>query len=340
MRWEEHLSSVTIEWLLESDNPPVRYMTLRDLLDSSDHDSTLVTARVAVMEYAPIQASLDAQYPEGFWVKPGPGYSPKYRATVWQVIFLEQMRADGCDPRVRRACEYVLEHTQTESGGFGCSGVRTNRPPPPSRVLHCLNGNLVRALLGLGWWGDERLTRAIEWQSRCITGEGDVHYYKSGSSGPGFACAANGGEQCAWGAIKALRGLARVPADRRSPRITSAIQKGLEYLLSRDPVEADYPSADGHISSFWFKLGFPSGYVADVLQNLEVLVELGVIGDGRLRPALEWLLSKKDAQGRWRNEYAYNGKLWADVEHQGQQSKWVTLRALRVLKAMNKGGLL
>ncbi len=30
-------------------------------------------------------------------------------------------------------------------------------------------------------------------------------------------------------------------------------------------------------------------------------------------------------------EYTYNGKTWAEVEQKGQPSKWVTLRALRVL---------
>ena len=34
------------------------------------------------------------------------------------------------------------------------------------------------------------------------------------------------------------------------------------------------------------------------------------------------------------NEYAYNGKTWVDLERQGQPSKWVTLRACRVLRAV------
>jgi hypothetical protein len=34
-----------------------------------------------------------------------------------------------------------------------------------------------------------------------------------------------------------------------------------------------------------------------------------------------------DARGRWRNEYAFNGKTWIDIERQGDPSKWVTLRA-------------
>src|SRR3990172_10739029 len=86
-------------------------------------------------------------------------------------------------------------------------------------------------------------------------------------------------------------------------------------------------------SSSWFKPGFPSGYVADVLQNLEVLCDLGHGGKPRLTLAFDWLLSKQDAHGRWRNEYAYNGKTWVDFEAQGQPGKWVTLRACRVLRA-------
>ena len=84
-------------------------------------------------------------------------------------------------------------------------------------------------------------------------------------------------------------------------------------------------------SGSWFKLGFPSGYVADVLQNLEVLCELGHGRDARLAAAIEWLLARQDDHGRWRNQYAYNGKTWVDIDEHGQPSKWVTLRACRVL---------
>jgi hypothetical protein len=333
MSWLAKINGDPIPWLLEPDNPPVRFFALRDLLDRPLNDPELIEARSAIMHYAPIQASLDAQYPAGYWVKPGAGYSPKYRSTVWQIIFLEQMGADGSDPRVCRGCEYVLSHTQTPNGGFGVSGSGRLKPPPPSRVLHCLNGNLVRALLGLGWAGDERLEQAIQWQAAAIVGIKAVQYYRSGTAGPMFACAINGGEPCAWGAIKALRGLARVDPNQRSSLVAKAIDVGLNFLLSRDPLDADYPSADGRVSSSWFKLGFPSGYVADILQNLEVLTDLGYAQDTRLQSALDWLLDQQDDQGRWRNQYAYSGKMWLDVEAQGQPSKWVTLRALRVLRA-------
>jgi hypothetical protein len=81
-------------------------------------------------------------------------------------------------------------------------------------------------------------------------------------------------------------------------------------------------------------LGFPIGYVADILQNLAVLCELGFAKDARLQSAVDWLLSKQDSSGRWKNQSASNGKTWVDIDKQGQISKWVTLRACSVLKAV------
>lgn len=132
--------------------------------------------------------------------------------------------------------------------------------------------------------------------------------------------------------MKALRGLAAIPPRRRSAKVRTAIEQGVGFLLSVDPATAAYPT-DTNVSSSWFRLGFPSGYVADVLQTLETLVELGKAKDARLKAALDLVLGKQDERGRWRNEYAYNGKTWVDIEKQGAPSKWVTLRAAVVLKA-------
>lgn len=334
MVWQERLNQDPVPWLLEPENPAVRYFALTELLEQAPYAPEVVAAKAAINSAHPVKEILAAQSPDGYWVMPGPGYSPKYRSTVWQLMFLDQLGADGSDARVHAACEYVLTHTQTPNGGFGCKGGwRATVPLPNSTVLHCLHGNLLRALLGFGYGGDERVQHAIDWQARAITGDGFCDYYKSGTSGPGFACVANDREPCAWGAIKALRALARLPAAARTPQVTKAIRTGVDFLLSHDPVKADYPAGYGSISSSWFKLGFPSGYVADVLQNLEVLAELGHVRDKRLRPAIEWLLSKQDSHGRWKNQYAYTGKLWTSFEPQGAVSKWVTLRACRVLKA-------
>ncbi len=158
--------------------------------------------------------------------------------------------------------------------------------------------------------------------------------YYSVTPGPLFACGANARLSCAWGGVKAMLALSKVPSALRTPILQRATDQGAEFLLSRDPAVADYPSGySNNPSSSWFKFGYPIAYVTDVLQNLEALTALGYGQDPRLAHALELVESKQDSQGRWRMEYTYNGKTWADIEKKGQPSKWITLRALRVLKA-------
>jgi hypothetical protein len=319
-------------WLLDESTPAVRHLALRQLLDRPAGDPEVAAARAAAMATDPIAPILAAQDPEGWWVKPGPGYGPKYSSTVWSLMFLDQLGADGADPRIRAACEYVLQHTQASTGGFAAAGAKGGALP--SGVIHCLNGNVLRALIGFGWLDDERVQRAVAWQASAITGEGVTRWYGV-TPGPGFLCGPNTGRPCAWGAAKAVLALARVPEERRSPAVARGLEAGADFLLTRDPAVADYPTPryTTKPSASWFKLGFPSAYVTDVLQVLEALCEAGRAGDGRLAPAFSWLISQADAEGRWANRYAYHGKMVRDIDRQGRPSKWVTLRACRVLKA-------
>ena len=332
--WIDRLNADPLPWLLDESDPAVRHLALRGLLDRSEADPEVVRARAAAMQTDPIDSILRAQDAEGWWVRPGHGYGSKYSGTVWNVIFLDQLGADGGDPRVRAACEYVLEHTQAANGGFGCAAQGVGRPAPSS-VVQCLNGNLMRALLGFGWLEDERVQRSLAWQAAAITGEGVERWYAS-TPGPGFACGYNAGRPCAWGAAKVVLGLARVPAQRRSPVAQRALETGVSFLLSRDPAVADYPMLPGITkpSGSWFRLGFPVGYITDVLQVLEALCEVGAAGDGRLGPAVDWLIAQQDADGRWANRHANEGKMVRDIDTPGTPSKWVTLRACRVLRAV------
>jgi hypothetical protein len=337
MTWKSLLNADPLPWLLEPDkaNPGVRTFALRDLCDRPSDDLEVMAAKKVVMSTGPIPAILDAQYPDGYWVKPGSIYSPKYRGSVWQVLFLAQLGAGGgperaraLDERIRRAVEHVFEHGQAESGAFAMGGT-------PSTTIYCLWGNVVRALLDLGFWGDERLTLAIEQLSRSITGDGYEWYRKGGVQGPGFHCSANYNLPCGWGAVRALWALNAVPDEGRMPVVEAASEAAIEFLLSYDVARAEYPYKD-RVNSSWFKFGYPMGYVTDVLLNLEALAEAGCGGDPRLDEAVDLVLSKQDDRGRWPMEYSYNGKMWIDVEEKGQPSKWVTLRAVRMLKRMNE----
>ncbi len=169
----------TLDWLLEKDNPSVRYFALKYLLDRPDDDSEVRSARRAIMRSEPVKTIVAAQAADGHWQKPGTGYSPKYRATTWQLLFLAELGADGQQRAIRRGCEYVLEHTQAAHGGF-----TPYADARPSGALHCLSGNMTWALIALGRGDDERIGRAIDWLAGAITGDDFDSFYASGTSGP------------------------------------------------------------------------------------------------------------------------------------------------------------
>jgi len=95
----------TINWLLVEDSPGVRYLALRDLVQTPPDDLELIAAQRVAHLHGPIATILDEMDEAGFWAEPGPGYNPKYRGTVWVLIMLSQLGASvDLDERIQRAC--------------------------------------------------------------------------------------------------------------------------------------------------------------------------------------------------------------------------------------------
>jgi hypothetical protein len=335
MSWQTQLKGDSVSWLLEKNDPSVRYLALRDLKDLSSDDRELRVARKAAHQHGPIAAILAEMDRTGFWVEPGPGYNPKYRSTVWALIALAQLGASIAeDERIALACACFLDQALTAGGQITSSGA-------PSGTADCLQGNLCWALLELGY-DDPRLATAFEWMARTVTGEGvapvtdkqaAVRYY-AGKCGPLFACGSNNKLPCAWGGVKVMLALGQVPVKQRTPLMKRAIKQGAEFLLSVDPATAAYPAGfSSKPSQSWWKFGFPVFYVTDVLQIVEALAALGYGHDRRLENVVTLIRNKQDDQGRWLMEYDYTGKTWGDYGRKKAPSKWVTLRALRALKA-------
>ena len=322
----------TVDWLLETDDTGVRYIALRDLVAHDENE--LIAAKKKAHTEGPIAQILSKMEKEGYWEKPGAGYYPKYTGTIWSIVTLAQLGASiEIDKRIATACSYVLEHNLTEDGHFTVNGA-------PSGTADCLQGNLCDSLLDSGC-EDPRLDKAFEWMARSVTGEGvapmgdktaPLRYY-SGKCGPNFACGSNNKLPCAWGAVKVMLAFSKLPEQKRTPLINRAIKQGMDFLFSVDPAEANYPSGySNKPSGNWWKFGFPVFYVTDMLQTVEALVGLGYGNDPRLAKALKLIREKQDAQGRWLLEYDYTGKTWVDFGAKKKPNKWVTLRALRVLK--------
>jgi hypothetical protein len=322
----------SVEWLLEPNDIGTRYLAMRDLVQADEKEFS--AAKGKAHKEGPIAHVLAKMEKEGYWEQPGAGYYPKYTGTVWSVILLAQLGASiEMDARIGTACDYLVDNTLTKGGQFSVNG-------SPSGTADCLQGNLCAALLDLGY-AVPRLDKAFEWMARSVTGEGiapledkaaPVRYY-AGKCGPNFACGSNNKLPCAWGAVKVMLAFSKLRKEKRTPLIDGAITAGVDFLFSTDPAKADYPCGySNKPSGNWWKFGFPVFYVTDLLQNVEALAGLGYGADPRLANALGIIRDKQDAHGHWLLEYDYTGKTWLDFGAKKQPNKWVTLRALNVLR--------
>jgi hypothetical protein len=309
-----------LEWLLQPENPSARYLALRHLLDRPEDDPQVVEARVAIHDFPPVRAILGAQYPAGYWIKPDRGYSPRYRATIWQLVFLTDLGATPTEDIVR-ACEHVLANAlRTDHSLFSAHAHSTG-------IWPCLNGDLARAFTRLGL-GDHPAVRAViaALAERVLV--------------DGWICVRNGKrikeketwQPCLWGCVKVLRGFASIPEAQRSFAVRQAIGRGATFLHQHDLAQDQRPALVDE-PSHWLRLGFPLGYGSDLLEALLALVEVGVVPNQER--ALQTIRQKRDEAGRWRLEHALTGT-WADFGAQGTPSKWVTIRALQVLRAASR----
>lgn len=326
--WRSLLNGDLTDWLLGSDNPSVRYFTLRDILERPAEE--LRSIRPAIMGSGPVPAILEKQDKDGGWGDAKKFYTAKYQGTVWQLIILASLGADGKDERIRAACEFLLGHSQDpESGGFSIAYSPKTGGGRHSDVIPCLTGNMAWSLIRLGYLEDSRLRRAVDWittYSKFNDGEDEAP--KAWPYDRYEMCW--GKHTCHMGVVKMLKALAEIPENRRSNKVRWTIEKGAEFMLlhhvhkrSHDLRRVSKPG--------WLRFGFPLMYQTDILEILGILTGLGY-RDERMQEAIDRVLLKQDKRGRWKLESTFNGRFVADIEEKGKPSKWVTLNALRVLK--------
>ena len=323
------LKANPLPWLLEEDNPSVRYYTLIDILDVPPRDRRVIEAKKAIMEKGIVPKILARQKKGGYWEKAEDFYvQTKYKGTVWQLIILAELGADRNDPRIRSAGEFVLGASQDrESGGFAYRGGPAGGHH--SAVLPCLAGNMVWSLLRLGFRGDPRVERGIEWLTTYARFDD-----RTGAAPKGWPYEMRepcwGKHTCHSAAAKILKALAEIPEKERSPEVRRTIDAGAEYFLEHHVFKRSHDLSKA-VKPKWLKFGFPTMWDGDALEVFGTLTGLDY-RDPRMRDAAKLILTKQDASGRWALENTYNGRFQVDIEKKGQPSKWVTFLALKALK--------
>jgi hypothetical protein len=119
--------------------------------------------------------------------------------------------------------------------------------------------------------------------------------------------------------------------------VTAARLRGQEYLLERrlfrrrstgEPIAQDRKGG-----AVWTRFAFPTWWHYDVLRGLEYLRRAGATPDQRAAEAIDLVASKRDSDGRWPLEVQYPGVMPVEMDDgEGRPSRWMTLRALRVLR--------
>ena len=298
----------TISWLLNSQTPSIRYLTLTNLLHKPADDAEVLAVRAQIPLSKPVSAIFSRQDAEGFWASKKHYYSPKYRSSHWTMYLLTELAVPPETPALQKGADFMqetlikdkrLDSYQEESPGF-----------------YCLWGNWLRYQLYCGRFEDAAVQKGIELVCN------DIH--RSGK------CRYNGDLPCSWAVIRELNGLALIPKSQRNSEVEGAIRRGIQFLVEEhDLVAADYPSSE-KIHPLWFSLSFPLFYHTDILFTLRVLKELNALDHPNAVPALKWLKDKQNKKGIWTGGSPFKKRTRPFLVEPDTYIHWITLLAASV----------
>ena len=297
--WQKYLNGDPLPWLLDPENPSIRYWTLLNILDRPDNDPEVQETRSAIAQQALVKQLFALQHPEGYWGEETKPHSADGAVTA--LTLLHRLGVFPCE-RTAAGCDSVLKFSQHESGGFSM----TKRLR--SGIFPCTTGEHLAFLVYFGLGDDPRVQAAFAFLIQKMAADDALD------------CGRYEHRDCLWGAIAALNGLAVLPAGMHSEQSNRVVERLADTLL-----DAPYDFAGEH--KRWFTFGVPRGW--DLLSALKAVAANGYAHDPRFMHLLKLVVDRQNDQGRWLCGSV--SRTWP-VEKRNQPSKWVTLDALRVLK--------
>ena len=294
-----------IDWLLESD-PAIRWQVMRDLTDAPAPDVTAERARVVHEGWG--AQLLAAQDLDGRWG--GGTFFPRWVSTSDTLHLLYIFGPNPQSPEIRRALAPVHEAARWDYD--------PNMRFWDGEVEPCING---RTLAIGAYFGQDVRGIAARLLGEQMTDGGWNCEQENGSTRGAFDTTLN-----------VLEGLLEYErSTAANGDVKAARLRGEEYLLERRLL---HRLSDGQIpQKRWLYIGFPNAWFYDVARVLDYFRTARSEPDERMGEALDILESKRDADGRWPLDHAYHDASHIDFgEAEGQPSRWITLRALRVLR--------
>lgn len=328
--WKTMLKADPTNWLLEGENPSVRYFTLKDMVGRPEDDTAVQAARREIMQTGMAPDILARQREPVYLQTFSSFYTCKYKGLVWQLIVLAELGTE-INSQIEEQCEYLFAHSQeSQNGGFSQHTAAKTGSGLKTEVIPCLTGNMVWSLIRFGYLDDPRLQKSIDWITRSMRfDDGALDAPQNPPYDRYEMCW--GKHTCHMGVVKALKALSAIPEEKRSNEINDTIRKAAEFMLIHHIYKRSHNLSRASKPG-WLKFGFPLMYQTDALEILDILTDLGIV-DSRMDDAVSIVLAKQDEMGRWRIENTYNSdRLLIPTGPRDEQSKWITLRAMRVLK--------
>ena len=306
-------------WLLDGD-PAIRWQVRRDLTDAPDGQVSAERAQVSEQGWGRrlLDLQVDGQwaggacFPSRDWRPPedvvGDPEAQPWTATLPTLRLLRDLGADPADPRVGAAVDGVREHSRWEHDGQRFFD---------GEVEPCINGGT----LTLGAYFGQHVDGIVE---RLLAEQLDDG---------GWNCEAeNGSTRSSFhSTICVLEGLLEYERAGGSIPVGDARRRGEEYLLSRQLFRR--ASTGEVVDTDWLQFSFPVQWHYDVLRGLDYFRSVGGAPDPRLSEAIEHLRTKRQPDGRWLQENTHPGLVHFELEEgDDRPSRWITLRALRVLR--------
>jgi hypothetical protein len=302
-------SKALLQWLMEGD-VAIQYQVQRDLLDDEQPG---LRERIANEGWG--ARFLRARQPAGYW---GRGfYQPKWISTHYTLLDLRNLCLPPDNLLIRESIAQILvKHTSADGS------VNPAKTIPNSDV--CVNGMFLNYAAYFRM-PQPALNPVVDFLVRLHMPDG------------GFNCQFNqpGGavHSSVHSTLSVLEGIGEYLANGysyRAAELESIAGQGREFLLQHRLFRSDRTGEV--INKSFLMLSYPSRWFYDILRALDYFRGVCAPYDPRLQDALDILLQKRRADGRWPLQAKHAGQVHFDMEQPGQTSRWNTLRALRVLK--------
>jgi hypothetical protein len=309
-----------IEYLLSGD-PAIRWQVLRDLTDAPAAEVAAERAKVATEGWG--ARMLAEQADDGRWDGGTyrPGWADEERpffdawtATHFSLQSLWEYGLDPDSPQAQRAIGLVREHVRWDYN---------DGPYFDGETEPCING----IALAVGAYFGQSVDRIVETILAGRLGDGGWNCWAPDSAVSSFHST-----------ICVLEGLREWEAATGGTDASRAARATAEeYLLERGLYRR---RSTGEVADpRMLMLSFPTRWFYDILRGLDHFRAVGR-RDERLADAIGILRSKADGNGMFRYENQHGGPVLFELEQEGEgfPSRWVTLRALRVLRWWDSAG--